>query len=423
MDRFDVVVIGAGPAGVSSALLLHKMGFATLVLDQAVFPRDKVCGEFISPAADPILDELGVLSAIEARSPVRLRGVVLSAYEKNEIRIPYPPIPGSPVPPSSLSVPRTTLDNLLLERARTAGIEARERHKVDDLIFADGSVAGVTGLDGQKKRFTLRARLVVDAGGRNSVSVRRLDLRRGPRGPGKVALAAHWRGVTLPQPFCYMHVSRPGYTGISQVGEGRANVVLVVDGALLKGRDLDAFYRRAVLGNRPRKALLDGGAPEERPRTVESLAFSVLPVPCGGLVLAGDAMGFIDPFTGEGVYLALRSAQLAAGVAGKALSNGGFTSAHSAEYETLRQREFGKKFLLSRILQRLIYNPFLCNYVTGALAKNPSLAATLAGVIGDYFPAERVVSMKFLLRLVAAATGFPNGGDKQEEACAALKNT
>ncbi|MBI4389690.1 MAG: FAD-dependent monooxygenase, partial [Nitrospinae bacterium] len=190
MDRFDAVVIGAGPAGVSSALFLHKMGFRTLVLDQATFPRDKVCGEFISPAADPILDELGVLSAIEARSPVRLRGVALSAYEKNEIQIPYPPIPGSPVPPASLSVPRTTLDALLLEKARSAGIEARERHKVDDLIFADGSAAGVTGLDGQKKRFTFRARLVVDAGGRNSVSVRRLGLRIDPPGPRRIALAA-----------------------------------------------------------------------------------------------------------------------------------------------------------------------------------------------------------------------------------------
>lgn len=397
MSPHDVVVIGAGPAGAASALFLHHAGHRVLLLDQSGFPRDKVCGEFISPAADFILDELGILPAIEALSPVRLKGITISAYEENEISIDYPPTDRM----DSLSIPRVTLDNLLLGQARVAGVDIRLHHKVDDLLFEEGSVVGVTGFDDQKARFEFRARVVVDAGGRNCISLRRLDLKS--PGNNKIALAAHWQGVHLPRAQCYMHISPPGYTGISQVGKDLANVVLVVDRADLKGEDLQDFYMQAVLKNKKRKVLLDGGAPVERPRTVESLAYSVKPVPCAGLALVGDAMGFIDPFTGEGIYLALESARIAARVIHKALGQDGFTIDRLRHYERLRSTEFDKKFQLSRILQVLIYRPHMCNWVIKVLSKNPSLAETLLGVIGDYIPARKVVSMRFLMKLLAGA--------------------
>lgn len=409
MMQQDVVIIGAGPAGASSALFLSQAGYQTTLLDQGLFPRDKVCGEFISPAADAILAELQVLPAIETLAPVRLKGVTISAYEKNEISIDYPPLPGASSAMSSLSIPRVVLDNILLEQARKAGVEVRLQHKVDDLIFKDGSAVGVAGFDDQKKRFEIRARVVIDAGGRNGVSIRRLNLKR--PGNNKIALAAHWQGVNLPRAHCYMHISPPGYTGISQVGGGLANVVLVVDPADIKGADLQEFYLRTVLKNKKRKILLDGGTLVEKPRAVESLAYSVKPVPCGGLVLVGDAMGFIDPFTGEGIYLALESSRIAARVIHKALGEGGFTREHLDSYERMRYAEFKKKFQLSRILQTLIYSPQACNWVIKTLASNPSLAETLVGVIGDYIPADKVVSLRFLMKLLAGVL-FPEAGSR-----------
>ena len=143
----------------------------------------------------------------------------------------------------------------------------------------------------------------------------------------------------------------------------------------------------------------------EKPRAVESLAFSVKPVPCGGLALVGDAMGFIDPFTGEGIYLALKSAQIAAGVVHKALrDDGAFRRDHLLSYERLRYDEFNKKFMLSIILQFLICKPQACKWVVKTLQRNPPLAAMLAGTIGDYLPAEQVVSMKFLMQMIAGMT-------------------
>ena len=400
-ESFDVIVIGAGPAGVSSAVFLAARGYRILLLDQARFPRDKVCGEFISPAADRILDELGILSAIESLSPVRLQGISISAYENESFSVDYPAFPGTGQSMSSLSVLRTVLDKLLLDRAREKGVRIMEGFKVTNFIFDQGQVTGVEGWDEEKVSFRFNSRVVVDAGGRNAVSLRKLNLIKKDSGNGKIALAAHWSGVNLPQNYCFMHISPPGYTGISSVGKEMANVVLVVDRGLIKGvSDKKEFYAQAVLKNRSRAKLLKNGVVAQKVRAVDSLAYSVRPPECGGLVLVGDAMGFIDPFTGEGIYLSLRSSQIAAGVIDDAFGNNDFSRNHLSVYERNRAKEFNKKFLLSRILQGFIYNRALCGWLVGTLSADPSLAETLVGVIGDYIPADRVVTPGYLFKLL-----------------------
>ena len=406
MNSYDVIIIGAGPAGCASALLLHQKGLRVLVLDRAGFPRDKVCGEFISPAADDILKELGVLDAIQQFDPVRLRGVAISSYGKPELCIDYPPCPGRVNPMTSLSLSRFQLDHMLVQKVIEQGVEVRERHAVDDFLFEDNRVTGVKGRNEVNRSFTCSAQIVVDASGRNGLSLRRLGLIKPHRGSQKVALAAHWENIQFPQDYCYMHVSSPGYTGMAPVGSDSVNVALVVEDRHVKGRELDAFYQAVVLGNERRQSLLSGARPKERVRSVGSLAYDVRPVPCGGLVLAGDTTGFIDPFTGEGIYLSFRSAQLAAGVIHQAFSAGDFSKKFLAEYERQRQEEFRKKFILSRILQKFIYRRRWCDGVVTLLRRNPQMAQTLVGVIGDYFPADRVVSWRFLLEGIRGAI-FP----------------
>jgi flavin-dependent dehydrogenase len=398
MNVYDVIIIGAGPAGCASALFLHQKGLRVLVLDRASFPRDKVCGEFISPAADDILQELGVLDAIQQSNPVRLQGVAVSSYGKPELRIDYPPCPERAKLMTSLSLPRFQLDHLLVRKVIEQGLDVRERHAVDDFLFEEDRVVGVKGRDETNQTFTFSVSVVVDASGRNGLSLRRLGLIKPHRGPGKIALAAHWETTQFPHDYCYMHISTPGYTGMAPVGTDSANVVLVVDDRHVKGQELNDIYKTTVLGNKRRQSLLAGARLKEQVRSVGSLAYDVRPVPCGGLVLAGDTTGFIDPFTGEGIYLSLRSAQLAAGVIHQAFTAGDFSRKFLAEYERQRQEEFRKKFILSRLLQKFIYRRRWCDGVVALLRRNPQMAQTLVGVIGDYFSADRVVSWPFLLK-------------------------
>ena len=171
MDKAaDVIIIGGGPAGCSAALGLNQLGYKVILCDQAKFPRDKVCGEFISPAADPILHRLGVLDQIEALGPKRLKGVAISSYEGEELVIDYPCHPGQIKRPTSLSVPRYELDSLFIEQVRRVGVEVREQNKITEFLFDEGCVSGVRGWDENKSFFTLKAPLVIDAGGRNSLS-------------------------------------------------------------------------------------------------------------------------------------------------------------------------------------------------------------------------------------------------------------
>ncbi len=401
MKTYDIIIIGAGPAGTSAALFLEKQGYQIALLDQARFPRDKVCGEFISPAADNILSELDVLDAIEAENPIRLRGVALSAYERSWVQVDYPTsTEGADM--TSLSMERSALDNILLNRVRGSQVEFMEGFKVTDLLFEDGKVCGVKGYDGSKTEFNLQAKVVVDAGGRNSISLRRLGLKRRSSDEGKIALAAHWEGARLPGLYCYMHISRPGYTGIAPVGNNRSNVVLVTDKSCVTGEDVEKFYRNTVFKNSWRREMLGSGEPVEKVRVVDSLSYSVKSPPCGGLILVGDATGFIDPFTGEGIYLSLRSSQLAAGVIAKAFDRADFSNNHLASYDRMRGEEFKKKFFLSKVLQRLIYSPSLCVRVVKTLGENKDLAGELVGVIGDYIPAGRVVCFGYLLRISGA---------------------
>ena len=248
----------------------------------------------------------------------------------------------------------------------------------------------------------MNCKLVVDAGGRNAASLRKFSLKKEPRGSSKIAFSAHWQGVCLPDDYCYMHVSRPGYTGISSVGNCRAYVVLVVESTALaygKAEKPEALYHRVLMQNIRRRKMLENGERVEPVRSVESLAFSVKPVPCGGLILVGDATGFIDPFTGEGIYLSLRSSQLAGEVIHAGFNQSSFSRNFLSVYDQKRQQEFGGKFFLSRVLQWLIYNRPFCNQVMKSLSVNRGLAEALVGVIGDILPAEKVVSMRFLSKL------------------------
>ncbi|MBX6343253.1 MAG: NAD(P)/FAD-dependent oxidoreductase, partial [Thermomicrobiaceae bacterium] len=300
----DVIVVGGGPAGSATATHLARRGYDVLLLDRAAFPREKPCGEYLSPGVIDALARLGALDAVRAASPAWPEGMLIVA-PRASFALRYPDGAG---PRRALGVPRVVLDRLLLDHARAAGARVRERARVTGVVREGGRVVGVQVRVGQET-VTLRSRFVVGADGVHSTVSRALGLDLPTRWPRRLGLVARYEGASL-GPTAEMHASRRAYCGIAPVGPDLVCVGLVVPlGDKPEGeRTADYFERRIRALPGAARALAD--ARRVTPiRGVGPIARRVRRVSGPGFLLVGDAAGFLDPFTGEGVFRALRGAE------------------------------------------------------------------------------------------------------------------
>ena len=388
-----MVVVGGGPAGSATALHLRRKGHDVVLVDEARFPRDKVCGEAVSPGAWPLLEELGTGSLVRALRPRPIAGMVLTSPGGTSFRGCYRD--GQ----AGFSVRRDVLDLALLGAAREAGVEVREGVRAARLLEDGGRVCGVVIENGRGPE-PLRARLVVGADGRRSMVARRLGLLREHRSLARFAVRGHWDGMQGLSGFGEMHVGAGGYCGVAPLPAGIGNVAFVLDRRDM-GRaagDLEGFYRRSLRRWPAVAERLEAARLVAAPRAIGPLALVARRVSAPGALLVGDSAGFYDPFTGEGVTLALRSAGLAAFVADRALRSG--RPADLTEYDRLRHAATRDKFRLNRLFQRIVAWPALSDAVARRLARRPDLADRLVGIAGDFVPARSAFALGFLYDLV-----------------------
>jgi geranylgeranyl reductase family protein len=383
--RADVIVVGAGPAGAATAILLAERGRSVTVLDRARFPRPKLCGEYVSPEALRMLDRLGALKALDAAGAQRLAGMRITAPNGTVLRGRYRDVGRwRPYRGHALAVSREVLDGVLADRLRALPVDFREEVCVTDVIVEDGAVVGVRM---RAAAAELRAPIVVAADGRASVIAHRLGC-RAPHRLRRMALATYVSGVDDCRDHGEIFVDPPDYSILNPIAPDRVNLSLVVpldDAAPWSGR-LETFFT-ARLKQVPHLARRVAGARLEAPvRAMGPLAYRVFPPREGGVLLVGDAAGFYDPFTGEGIFSAFRGAELAAETVARALDGGDVSARALGGYARARRAVFADKAHVTRALQAIIGRRWLANLSARILETRPGLLDLLLGVVGDYVP-------------------------------------
>jgi menaquinone-9 beta-reductase len=385
---WDAIVIGAGPAGAAAGILLAERDLRVLVLDRARFPRPKICGEYLSPETTRILDRLGVLKRLEDAGAVRLTGMTITAPDGTRLGGRYPTAGRwRGYRDHALAARRVVLDRVLTDRLRETAADFREARRVTDVITEGAQVVGVEVAAGAGRSESVRARLVIAADGRHSVVARRLGL-VSPHPLRRMALMTYARGADGLADRGEVFVDPPAYAILNPVAPGSANLGLVLPLAGLgahRGR-LDELFDarlRQLPGLRTRFPRLARAAPVE---AMGPLAYRVAAPRHGGVLLVGDAAGFYDPFTGEGIFAALRAAELAVDTACAALARSDCSARALAAYVRARRAAFRDKDRVTRALQFVIAHRWAANATARVLARRPALLSLLMGVFGDFVP-------------------------------------
>ncbi len=383
----ETVVVGAGPAGLGVAVSLAARGREALVLDRARFPRDKICGDFMGPGAAAALGRLGLLAALPVGVARPLAGMRLTAARAPGVVV----IGRYDAERQGLAACRRDLDTALLAAARGRGARVLEGVRVVDLLRdARDAVTGVRAEGPGREPVEVRARLVVGADGRHSVVARRLGLARpAPSGFRRFAVRAFFadpmaKAARTPA-MGEMHLGEAGlYGGLSALPDGRASVCLVADATHLpRGREALARWYDAQVAAFPELARrLAGGRRVSDVDTLGPLVVQAAGAVADGALLVGDAAGFFDPLTGEGMLSALRGAELAGEAADRALGAGDVRAAALAGYGRARRAEIAPRVRLDRVVQSVVPRPALAAWLARRLASWPSTADRLVRLTG-----------------------------------------
>jgi len=391
----DVAIAGAGPAGAAAALAFRRQGLSVVLLERSTFPRDKICGDFLTPGSVARLRELGA-GEVEAESPSTLSGMRIT-FEGADVLSDFP------ASRHGWSMTRRSLDAVLARRAVAAGATLVEQARVERFGREKDGMRWIEAIrpDGSTQRW--RARLLVEAGGRHGLIGRRVGWRVDDQRLKRYALWSQMAGVRGLSGRGEMHVFQGGYVGVAPLGSGAANVTMVLTPGRMagargdtRGYFLDVLRRHPELGPRLAAACLISPI-----RGLGPLACSAQRLARDGLALVGDACGFVDPFTGEGVFMALESGRLLAESVGS-LDGSQALERGLSRYEAAWRLAFTSKLRLCRLLQVVIARPWLARRVTRALVSRKDLADRMVGATGDLLPASSVLNPAYLGRLLLA---------------------
>jgi flavin-dependent dehydrogenase len=450
---FDVAIVGAGPAGAVTALLCARAGLITLILDRARFPRPKPCGDCLSPALTRVLERLGLLQFVLDADPARLAGWRIVSPGGTAFQGRFDDISSEPRVHDALAISRARLDATLLAQAERAGAQVLTNARVTAIKPASGTdeTGRITGRH-ENQRFAVDARIIVGADGLRSVVAREIHAMRPRfRGLRKISLTAHVTGVRGAHPMGEMHLAEGLCVGIAPVNNRAAgitharerdlaaagiaipvcgndthvrwairegsvpewNVTLVAD-ARRFGRSVarqpETFFREALRRFPALAGRLDDiqpVGPHGNGRDAWLLRSGPFDMPtrrtiAGNVALVGDAAGYYDPFTGQGIYQAITGAErLAQAIVAIVRGHVPRTIALRRYARELQRQARGPRFL-QHAIEAVLSRPGVATNTVAWLAKRPGIVNALLAATGDLVPVRSLFEPRTLRALVSA---------------------
>jgi len=401
---FDVIIVGAGPAGTAAALYAHRLGLNCILLDKAVFPRDKICGDALSGKSVRIMRELGILDELNNLDGSEINRITFGSPKNIQFDVNLKGTQNNDQITKGFVIPREIFDNYLFEKA-DAVTETLQGFSVKDLIIENDCVMGIIGKTKNGIEEEIRAPIVMGCDGSNSIVARKLGLYEMEMDHTSVAVRCYYEGVkglTDQIELHYVKEVNPGYFWLFPAGDGRANIGIGLSKSDMKKE------------NRTLRQIMDEVTQteyfKERFANAKQLERPVgWNLPLGsihrknhgnGFMLLGDAAGLVDPFTGEGIGNAMVSGQYAMEVAAKSKLSGDFSEKAFAEYDELLWREIGKELRTSTKLQSLARSKFLLNFVINRASRNEEVQNIISGMLANEIPKDELSSPLFYFKIL-----------------------
>jgi menaquinone-9 beta-reductase len=390
-DDADVIVVGAGPAGSTTAYYLAQTGLDVLMLEKSTFPREKVCGDGLTPRGVRALVAMGI-SVSEQDGWVRNKGLrVIGAGKRLEL--PWPEL--SSYPGYGLVRPRTDLDQMLARRAQKAGARLLEGVTVTGPVLGErtGRITGVAAKQADGEH-TYRARVIVAADGNSSRLSVAMGLRKRDDRPLGVAVRTYYQSPRHDDDYLESWLDLwdgdrllPGYGWIFGMGDGTSNVGLGLlnTSAAFGHTDYHALLRKWLEGMPAEWGFTEENRTQPIRGAALPMGFNRTPHYYQGLLLVGDAGGMVNPFNGEGIAYAMESGEILARTIAQALARARRTETERvlAGYPRALAQAYGGYYALGRVFVKAIGRPGLMRFATEHAMSRPALMGFVVKLLAN----------------------------------------
>ncbi len=409
MTETDVLIIGAGPAGTAAATLLGQHGIKTTIVDQATFPRDKVCGDGLSGWALSMLKKLdpslvGAIASMESSKDSW--GVRFVSPGLRSLDIPYiPKVKKDLESPAGYTITRLDFDNLLFQSLKKySSLTLIENVKLSGFHYQNDRLI----VKDQRGNTSISAQMVLFANGALSPFDPPIGKRFEDKNHLMAGVRAYYEGITGVHPKNYIELHflkdfKPGYFWIFPLGQTKCNIgIAMLSKSVVKKKINLNQALNAVIQSKPHLTERFRQAKQLSKIKGFSLPLGSIQRPLSGenFLLLGDAAGLIDPFTGEGIGNALASGYYAAEHVISCLKSNDFSADHNLNYDRTVYNKLGKELKMGKIMQSLLNYPALFNLVVNKASKNPELKRTISSMFNDPSIKEKLKKPSFYFKLL-----------------------